>query len=93
MRTLLSETTIQTRVQTLGKEIQVDYQDKPLLVLGVLTGCLIFLSDLIRQMDSAAESRAVAGFQLSRSYHHAGRTELERSVGSRSRRLARAVGG
>lgn len=51
MRTLLSETTIQTRVRALGKEIAEDYHDKPVTVLGVLTGCLIFLSDLIRQMD------------------------------------------
>jgi hypoxanthine phosphoribosyltransferase len=51
MRTLLSETTIQTRVQALGRHIAEDYQDKPVTVLGVLTGCLIFLSDLIRQMD------------------------------------------
>jgi hypoxanthine phosphoribosyltransferase len=51
MRTLLSETTIQNRVQALGRQIAEDYQDTPLTVLGVLTGCLIFLSDLVRQMD------------------------------------------
>ena len=51
MRTLLSEQTIQTRVRALGQEIARDYEEKPLTVLGVLTGCLIFLSDLIRQMD------------------------------------------
>lgn len=51
MRTLLTEATIQTRVEALGRQIAEDYRDKPLTVLGVLTGCLIFLSDLIRQMD------------------------------------------
>jgi hypoxanthine phosphoribosyltransferase len=51
MRTLLSEQVIQTRVRSLGTQIAQDYEDKPLTVLGVLTGCLIFLSDLIRQMD------------------------------------------
>ena len=51
MRTLLTEAMIQTRVQDLGRQISKDFADKPLTVLGVLTGCLIFLSDLIRQMD------------------------------------------
>lgn len=51
MRTLLNKDTIQTRVQTLGQQIAADYSSMPLTVLGVLTGCLIFLSDLIRQMD------------------------------------------
>ena len=51
MRTLLSETEIRNRVAELGAKIAADYQDEPVTVLGVLTGCLIFLSDLIRQMD------------------------------------------
>jgi hypoxanthine phosphoribosyltransferase len=51
MRTLLNKDVIQARVQVLGRQIAQDYADKPLTVLGVLTGCLIFLSDLIRQMD------------------------------------------
>ncbi len=51
MRMLLTEAMIQTRVQVLGRQISDDFADKPLTVLGVLTGCLIFLSDLIRQMD------------------------------------------
>lgn len=51
MRTLLDKDTIQTRVEALGRQIAEDYRDQPVTVLGVLTGCLIFLSDLIRQMD------------------------------------------
>lgn len=51
MRTLLSETEIQNRVDELGAKIARDYRGEPVTVLGVLTGCLIFLSDLIRQMD------------------------------------------
>ncbi len=51
MKRLLSEEEIQTRVQELGLQIARDYQDRPVTVLGVLTGCLIFLSDLIRRMD------------------------------------------
>lgn len=51
MRTLLDEQTIQERVRALGRQIAEDFQNKPMTVLGVLTGCLIFLSDLIRQMD------------------------------------------
>lgn len=51
MRTLLSETEIQHRVAEMGATIAREYQNEPVTVLGVLTGCLVFLSDLIRQMD------------------------------------------
>ena len=35
----------------LAEQIAADYRGRPLTVLGVLTGSLIFLSDLIRQLN------------------------------------------
>ncbi len=51
MKPLLSETEIQARVDGLGAEIAGDYREQPVTVLGVLTGSLVFLADLIRRMD------------------------------------------
>ena len=51
MRILLNETEIRARIATLGSQIARDYQNQPVTVLGVLTGCLVFLSDLIRELD------------------------------------------
>ena len=42
--------TIQRRVRELGDEITAAYPDGELLVLGLLKGSFIFLSDLVRQV-------------------------------------------
>lgn len=42
--------TIQKRVRELGDEITAAYPDGDLLVLGLLKGSFIFLSDLVRQV-------------------------------------------
>ena len=44
-------TDIATRVQELGAEITAAYPDGELLVLGLLKGSFIFLSDLVRQIN------------------------------------------
>ena len=48
---LLSEERIQARIRELGREITRDYEDQPLLVVGVLKGSVVFLADLIRAID------------------------------------------
>lgn len=51
LQILIPESTIQTRVQEIGSLIAKDLKGEPLTVIGVLTGCLIFLSDLVRQLN------------------------------------------
>ena len=50
MRVLIPEAEIRARVEALGKQIEADYAGKPLTIVAVLTGSLIFLADLIRQI-------------------------------------------
>jgi hypoxanthine phosphoribosyltransferase len=45
---LFSAEQLQARIQTLGQEIAQDYDGKPLLLIGMLKGASVFLSDLIR---------------------------------------------
>lgn len=47
---LLTEQEIQERVRELGRQIEADYQGKPLTIVAVLTGSLIILADLIRRI-------------------------------------------
>jgi hypoxanthine phosphoribosyltransferase len=47
---LLTQDQIQDRVRQLGRQIEADYQGKPLTIVAVLTGSLILLADLIRQI-------------------------------------------
>ncbi len=51
LRIVFDETTIAERVRQLGAEITAAYPDGDLLVLGLLKGSFIFLSDLVRQID------------------------------------------
>lgn len=48
---LYSEEQIKARVGELGAEISRDYASKELVVVGVLKGSVIFLADLIRNID------------------------------------------
>lgn len=48
---IYDEATIAGRVRELGAEITAAYPDGHLLVLGLLKGSFIFLSDLVRQIE------------------------------------------
>lgn len=50
MPVLISADRIQERVRELGRRIEDEYQGKPLTIVGVLTGCLVLLADLIREV-------------------------------------------
>jgi hypoxanthine phosphoribosyltransferase len=51
MQTLIPADDIARRVHDLAGEIARHYQGRPVTIIGVLTGCLIFLADLVRQLD------------------------------------------
>jgi len=50
-RIVFDEETIARRVRELGRDITAAYADGELLVLGLLKGSFIFLSDLVRRID------------------------------------------
>jgi hypoxanthine phosphoribosyltransferase len=47
---LIAESAIRDRVVELGRRIEDDYRGKPLTIVAVLTGSLILLADLVRQV-------------------------------------------
>lgn len=51
MEILISAERIRDRVHELAVQIAADYRDKPVTIVGVLTGSLMFLADLVRQLD------------------------------------------
>jgi len=51
MKVLISEQEIQRRVEELGRQISSNYEGRPLTILGVLTGCIVLLADLIRATE------------------------------------------
>lgn len=51
MDILIPSDRIAQRVGELAARIQADYDGQPVTVVGVLTGCLLFLADLVRRID------------------------------------------
>lgn len=51
MDILIPAERIHERVGELARQIQADYRDQPVTLVGVLTGSLIFLADLMRHLE------------------------------------------
>ena len=51
MTVLIPEDEIRKRVDLVARQIAQAYAGQPLTIVGVLTGCLVFLADLIRRLD------------------------------------------
>src|SRR5204863_4853142 len=52
---VVSEDELQSRIAELGKEITGDYADRAPLLVGVLKGAFVFMSDLARTIDLPVE--------------------------------------
>lgn len=48
---LVTREEIQEAVDRLGKQLTEDYQDKEVVVVGILRGASIFMADIVRAMD------------------------------------------
>jgi len=55
LRVLLSEDEIREKVRELGGKITADYKKSNLMLVTVLKGAVVFLADLMRQIDVPAE--------------------------------------
>lgn len=53
--TLIDKQKIKARVQELGKQISKEYEGKFPIVIGILNGSFIFLSDLVKEIDIHCE--------------------------------------
>jgi hypoxanthine phosphoribosyltransferase len=52
---VVSEDALRERITALGKEITADYAGRPPLLVGVLKGAFVFMSDLSRAIDLPVE--------------------------------------
>ncbi|MGA2033965.1 MAG: hypoxanthine phosphoribosyltransferase [Thermoguttaceae bacterium] len=51
MQTLITEEQLRQGIERLAGEIRQHYQQRPLTIIGVLIGSIVFLVDLIRRLD------------------------------------------
>jgi len=54
-RVVVAEDVLRARVTELGREITADYAGRPPLLVGVLKGAFVFMSDLSRAIDLPVE--------------------------------------
>src|SRR2546423_10921809 len=54
-RVVVGEDELRDRIAALGKEITADYHGRPPLLVGVLKGAFMFMSDLARAIDLPVE--------------------------------------
>ena len=64
MKVLLSEEQLRVGVGRLAREISSYYENRPLTIVGVLTGSVVLLADLIRQLEMPLQ----VGLVQARSY-------------------------
>lgn len=57
---LFTRERIQQKVQELGRQISEDYAGKSVVLVGILKGCLVFLADLMREIDLPLELEFVS---------------------------------
>ena len=69
-RLLISEEDLQSRIRALGREITADYAGRAPLLVGVLKGAFMFMSDLARAIDLPVEF----DFMAVSSYGHSTRS-------------------
>ncbi len=51
MRVLISAEQIKQRIHELAQEMNRDYADQPITLVGILSGSLMFMADLVRQLS------------------------------------------
>ncbi|MDE0399676.1 MAG: hypoxanthine phosphoribosyltransferase [Candidatus Poribacteria bacterium] len=73
---LISESCLQNRIRELGTQISTDYENRELILLGVLRGSVLFFADLARAIfsaqltDSGQEVQVRFEFVQLTSYHN-----------------------
>ena len=83
-RILITEQEIRDKVRQLGEQISKDYEGRELVVVGILKGAIIFLSDLVRRITVPLTLDFVAVSSYGNSTRTSGAVrilkDLERSV-------------
>ena len=78
---LLSEDEIRDRVKELGRRITEDYAGEKLLVIGILKGAFVFMSDLIREIDLDIETDFMAASSYGSGTESSGQVRITREPG------------
>ena len=84
MKILISESELEQRVAELGREITAAYRGKPLTVVAIMNGAILFAADLVRRIELPLQLDSFAAS----SYRHDCSPAVSRSVRNSSCRCA-----
>jgi len=77
---LFTEEMIQKRVAEMGAELSEIYAGKPVMVIGVLKGCFMFLADLARHLDLECEIRFLTASSYGFASVSSGKVSIDRDI-------------
>lgn len=77
---LLTEEQIKERVKEIGKQISEDYKGENILVVGVLKGSFVFMSDLVRAIDGDVSIDFIVASSYGDSIETSGSVEIKKDL-------------
>lgn len=78
---LLSESALRERVAEMGAQISRDYAGREIVLIGVLTGAVVFMADLIRHITPPMELDFVAVSSYGQATSTSGEVRLLKDLG------------
>ena len=82
VKVLLTRAKIQKRIREMAKLIRKDFPDEPLLLVGVLKGAVLFLSDLARQITGEVTFDFIAVSSYGKDSRTSGQVKLNKDLDS-----------
>jgi hypoxanthine phosphoribosyltransferase len=82
VRPLLSGAAIQERIREMGRQIRADFPGEHLLLVGVLKGAVLFLSDLARQIPGEVTFDFIAVSSYGKDTKSSGQVKLNKDLDS-----------
>lgn len=79
-KTLISSSKINKRVKELGRQISRDYKGKKLVLVGILKGAVVFLADLLREINIQVEVDFIQVSSYGRSKTSSGVIKLKKDI-------------
>ena len=76
VRTLISRSRLQARIDEIAGQIRTDFKDEPLHLVGVLKGAVFFLSDLARRIRGEVSFDFIAVSSYGKGTHSSGQVKL-----------------
>lgn len=82
VRPLITQAAIQKKIRELGRQIRRDFPGEPLLLIGVLKGAVMFLSDLARQIPGEVTFDFIAVSSYGKDSRSSGQVKLNKDLDS-----------